>query len=151
MTGGTPRRLDLISVDDGSTVPLIAPQSPRVEYDMGVLSPDEKQLAFIRNEGEDVRLGVVKLTEGFKPVGEPPLLASDHRHVIWPLWSKDGKDILYVDGNRSGRSSMWRISTVGGSPRRISTAGDGAWVFDLARQVDRMAFTRMQSNTDLAL
>jgi TolB protein len=40
-----------------------------------------------------------------------------------PIWTPDGRDLLFLSGGRTGLTSFWRISAEGGEPRQITNMG----------------------------
>jgi len=49
-------------------------------------------------------------------------LTSEAHFPKMPRWSRDGKEILYLDGRSDGTVGMYLISADGGAPRPLSTA-----------------------------
>src|SRR6185312_9639380 len=55
--------------------------------------------------------------------GEPKQLTSDKRPIGTQLaWTPDGREIIFSSA-RSGLTSLWRIPSVGGTPKRVEGAG----------------------------
>ncbi|HEV2845692.1 MAG TPA: peptidoglycan DD-metalloendopeptidase family protein [Thermoanaerobaculia bacterium] len=40
-----------------------------------------------------------------------------------PVWTPDGRHILFLSGGRTGLTSFWRIDARGGEPRQVTNAG----------------------------
>jgi Tol biopolymer transport system component len=93
--------------------------SPAGYQDWGpAFSPDGKQLAFIRANGE---LGdiFIMASDG----GEPRRLTFDHASIPSPpAWTRDGQSIVF-SSTRSSIPTLWRILVSGGSPVQVPQVG----------------------------
>jgi Tol biopolymer transport system component len=92
---------------------------------------------------------MVTLSQDLKSTGEPVRLTSDNRRVNAPVWSPDGRQIIFAS-DRNGSFSLWRISPEArGNPEHISSVGQGAVALALARRpaggVLRMAYVDSQA------
>jgi serine/threonine protein kinase/Tol biopolymer transport system component len=79
------------------------------------LSPDGHAVAFVSPVGGVAQLFLM-LTSG----GEPLQLTNDEGDKVLNNFSADGKEIYYV--RSLGREEVWAMPTLGGSPRRVTTA-----------------------------
>ena len=92
------------------------------------LSPDGHAVAFVSPVGGAAQVFLM-LTSG----GEPLQLTNDGGDKILDNFSPDGKEIYYV--RSLGPEEVWAMPTLGGSPRRVTTARavlpspDGAYIF----------------------
>src|SRR5262249_9121597 len=96
------------------------------------ISPDGKQLVFIRsfaNYNED--LMVADLRDG-ATAGPPRRLTSDHQNKASPVWTEDGKEIVYIAGENLSLLGVYRVRASGGAPRRAEIRGGGENVASLA-------------------
>jgi Tol biopolymer transport system component len=75
-----------------------------------VPSPDGKRLAFTALD----RLYVMDY-----PSGKPRRLTSNNFTEAQPVWSKDGKYIVFVTWAPQG-GQLWRVAAVGGTPQQLS-------------------------------
>jgi len=86
-------------------------------------SPSGDRIAFVRSTGP------IFVDEIFVlPVngGVPAQITFDrHRMYSPPVWTKDGKELLFAS-NRAGMESLWRIPAAGGTPEPIPGTGPGA-------------------------
>lgn len=53
--------------------------------------------------------------------GQPIFTASAGLHSHFPLWSKNGRFIYFVQGSLPDKTDIWRIAATGGSPERITS------------------------------
>jgi serine/threonine protein kinase/Tol biopolymer transport system component len=92
------------------------------------LSPDGHAVAFASPVG-GVSQVFLMLTSG----GEPLQLTNDVGEKLVENFSPDGKEIYY--SRFLGRDEVWAVPTLGGSPRRVASAGyvvpspDGAFIY----------------------
>jgi Tol biopolymer transport system component len=83
-------------------------------------SPNGRAIAFLRSSGPGLvdDLYVVPALGG-----EPKQLTSDKRPIGTQLaWTPDGREIIFSSA-RGGLRSLWRIPSVGGTPRRVEGVG----------------------------
>ncbi len=79
------------------------------------LSPDGHVVAFVSPAGGVGQLFLM-LTSG----GEPLQLTDDEGEKILDSFSPDGTEIYY--GRSLGRDEIWAVPTLGGTPRRVTSA-----------------------------
>jgi Tol biopolymer transport system component len=113
-----PYRVVLVSLASGERRRLTAPP-PGTQGDHDpAISPDGKNLCFVRwlvgSGASD--LYVVPVVGG-----ELRRLTSDGVWIYSPVWTPDGREIVF-SSNRSGGQNLWRIPAVGGKPRRLDFA-----------------------------
>jgi Tol biopolymer transport system component len=115
--------LFLISVESGEKLPISLPSAFAGAVLSPTFSPDGRSLAFIRVFGFFVsELYVVALTDNREVRGEPIQLTFFKNHrTASPVWSRDGREIIFVSGaGWSGR--LYRIGVVEpGKPQRIES------------------------------
>lgn len=102
------------------------------------LSPDGRSLAFTADT-QGRRQIWVRLVSG----GPPLQLTRDDTDHLYPRWSHDSSSLIYFTPGRQGEEagSIWEISALGGSPRRVASSLTGA---DLS-PTDELAFVRLSS------
>jgi eukaryotic-like serine/threonine-protein kinase len=146
---GNPSSLYLAPINGGERKLVIGPLQGRFGVGAGILSPDSRKLALVYSRPG---LFVVDLSADFKPEGEPKQITPDWS-IVSPAWTADGKDIIFIraagDANAGSDTSMYRVSADGGSPRRMTFAGDNPWFLGIARRGNRMAFTRLRRDTNI--
>jgi Tol biopolymer transport system component len=140
-------RLYWLPIETGEPRPLTNP--PTGEGDSGpALSPDGSTLAFVRVEGA-ASLWVEALSQRFEPKGEPRKLASGDLTPRGPVWTADGREIVFAAPG--GEDSMlYRIAVSGsGDARPITGAGIGAFNPAISSRANRLAFTRAFRNANV--
>ena len=118
----TPERrpsITLVSLQRSSKLPLTFP--PLKSSDCcPAFSPDGRSIAFRRSSGPGLVDDLYIVSAGG---GEPKQLTSDKRPIGTQLaWTPDGREIIFSSA-RSGLTSLWRIPSVGGTPKRVEGAG----------------------------
>jgi Tol biopolymer transport system component/serine/threonine protein kinase len=105
ISDGKPCGLHLVSVETGEKRRLTSPS--RSSDLFASFSPDGRALTFVRH----LELGVhdiyrISMTAGLLPLGEAERLTYANRYLLSPVWTRDGKQILYSDGTwwSSGRT-----------------------------------------------
>lgn len=99
-------------------------------------SPDGRQIVFVRTGS----LGIMDLYVTALAGGEPRRLTFDSRRIYGVTWNPADGRILFASP-RGGSSRLWRMA-VGGSPERILGAGENASFLAIARNGNRLAYTR---------
>jgi eukaryotic-like serine/threonine-protein kinase len=113
------------------------------------LSPDGRQLVFSRNKATfDGDLYLADFQDG-RSTGKPRQLTHDHTTKWNPLWSKDGKEIVYIAGEFYSELSIYRVRASGGEPRRIEGIGANANYLTMARTSDRLIYSTQSINYDI--
>jgi Tol biopolymer transport system component/DNA-binding winged helix-turn-helix (wHTH) protein len=143
---GQPGGLFLLSLESGEMRRLT---STKRWDEFPSLSPDGRTLAFVRAleiGNQDVYL--LSLAEGLQAQGEPKRLTYENRLVESPVWTRDGKEILFSSGGFWGERSIRRIA-VGerGSPSsyrpRATSFGEDATTLSISSTTDRLVYTRL--------
>jgi Tol biopolymer transport system component/tRNA A-37 threonylcarbamoyl transferase component Bud32 len=130
-----PWRLYRLSVDTLETQPLTSPPAGSGGDLEPAYSPDGQMLAFVRMaSGGSNDLYVVSAAGG-----EPKRLTFDNVWMDHPVWTPDGRSIVFRFG-RSGGGSLWRISVDGGQPEPLGIGGDQARRPAISRQGQRLAY-----------
>ncbi len=97
-------------------------------------SPDGKMVAFFRR-GD---LNLVP-TAG----GEPKRLVSQSTQSLFPAWTPDGSEILFLFAmGGDSRLSLWRVPATGGTPKQVEAAGRNLDSFAVSRDGRRLAWTQ---------
>ena len=105
-------------------------------------SPDSKQLAFVKWQGENADISIVSIA-----TGEVRPFTTDGKENIKPTWSGDGKWITYMSKRGGWFSShrRWIQALDGRKPRILEgsdgdphlSSPDGKWLVYLRRKPDR--------------
>jgi len=110
------------------------------------LSPDGKQLVFW--EGKDNTLKLISVDGGQPKV----LLKLEEGGVNSVAWSADGKGIFFskiIEGGKTGKCELWRISSTGGEPEKFDLTGDGLIDLNIHPGGSRIAFTLWQADEEV--
>src|SRR5262245_11503428 len=86
---------------------------------MPAFSPDGRTLLFARFSGFlSVKAHLLSLSEDFEPVGEARPLKTDERFVRSPVWTPDGRYVLYLAAPNIGQREHTEL-------RKIAASGAG--------------------------
>ena len=86
---------------------------------MPAFSPDGRTLLFARFSGINlVKAHLLSLSEDFEPVGEAQPLKTDERFVSSPVWTLDGRYVLYLAAPNIGSREQTEL-------RKIAVSGSG--------------------------
>jgi len=110
-----PDRVVLVSLASGERRRLTAPAAGTLGDHDPAVSPDGKNMCFVRwlaaSGASDLYIMSVS-------GGDPRRLTSDGVWIYNPVWTPDGREIVF-SWNRSGGQNLWRIPAVGGKPKRL--------------------------------
>jgi serine/threonine protein kinase/WD40 repeat protein len=112
------------------------------------ISPDGRELVWIRCEFSDCDLYLAGIQDG-ESTGTIRQLTHDHKGKRSPLWTNDGKEIVYLAGDATSEISMYRVRVSGGEPRRIVGIGADAVHLNLAAKRNRMLYSIASVNYDI--
>ena len=120
-----------ISVETGEQRRITSPP-PGVAGDAGAaVSPDGREMAFVRlgalGNGD---IYAAPFSGAVPAAGQPRRLTSDGADLSAPVWTRDGRELIFWS-DRGGRREMWRISTSGGT-RLVRLGGVGENPSDVA-------------------
>lgn len=136
--------LFVLTVSTGEKHQLSTPPSATIGGDgFPAISPDGKTLAFVRGpSGARLDIFTLGLTADLRPVGEPRQITFDKRRSMWPTWSPDGRDIIYVSFVQ-GRTDLWRVAANGsGRPEPLAGVGEGARTLAISPGAHRLVYAR---------
>ena len=110
-----PYRVVLVSLASGERRNLTAPAAQTQGDHDPAISPDGKNLCFVRwlTASGASDLYVMPMSGG-----EPSRLTRDGVWIYNPVWTPDGREIVF-SSNRSGGQNLWRIPAAGGNPKRL--------------------------------
>jgi len=135
----------LLSLADSTIRPLTSPPSQNLDYGPA-FSPDGSTVAFIRG----IAAGVVEdLYVVPAAGGAPKRLTFDNTWILGPpAWTSDGRDIVF-SSRRGGLTSLWRISSSGGTPRLVAGVGVLAAFPSISPKGNQLAYEQMDRKADI--
>lgn len=87
------------------------------------ISPDGRSVAYVvRDPGSEDRMMVQDLAGG------PSLELLHGEHVINPGWAPDGTELSVAVSDDKGDESIFVVSRLGGTPRRLGTGAYSCWL-----------------------
>jgi Tol biopolymer transport system component/predicted Ser/Thr protein kinase len=143
--GQEPGGLFLLSAETGerrrlTSVPSMSP----------ALSPDGRRLAFLRFFLGSVRdVYLANLSEDLRPLGEPTRLTFLNQALASPVWTPDGREILFSSGGHFGQRSLWRIAALPGSSARPEPVGEDSALLAVSYSARRLAYVREFWDSDI--
>ena len=142
-TPDSPVAIIRVSVETGEQQPITSPPST-IEGDFGAaISPDERELAFVRvNGAKTADLYIASLAKAGPLAGPPRQVTLDRADVESLAWMRDGRELIF-SSDRRGRHELWRVPSSGhGEPTRLQGMGDDATDLAVSRSGDRLLYSR---------
>jgi Tol biopolymer transport system component len=113
------------------------------------VSPDGREVVWNRCEdGYNCALYLSGFQDG-RLTGKPRQITQDRGRKAYPVWTHDGKEILYIGGHRTSEVSIYRMRSSGGEPRRIEGIGANASCLTLAAKSNRLLYSTLSINYDI--
>lgn len=107
---------------------------------MPALSPDGRQIAFFHAElGPNGDLWVVPAGDG-----QAQRLTFDLREGSSPVWTRDGRRIIFSSA-RAGSRTLWQVSAAGGEPQPLTTGSGEDDEPDVSSDGTRLIFTNVKN------
>jgi len=118
---------------------------------MPAFSPDGRTLLFSRFSGySTVKAHLLSLSEDFEPVGEPRPLKTDERYVNSPVWTPDGRYVLYLAAANIGQREQTELRKIAASgaglSERVSLLEGAIHELSLGRH---LVYARFDSDADI--
>jgi Tol biopolymer transport system component/DNA-binding winged helix-turn-helix (wHTH) protein len=105
-----PLVLLLVSVETGERRQLTRPPPGFVLDGAPAFSPDSRRLAFVRTQNLESReIFVIRLADDLRPIEPAVQLTSLRRFVGSPVWTADGREILFLAGATMKGGQLWRM------------------------------------------
>jgi Tol biopolymer transport system component/DNA-binding winged helix-turn-helix (wHTH) protein len=152
-----PTGLYQLAIDTGEKRRLTSPPSPAIWDWSGdtcpSFSPDGRILAFSRTVDVKADLYLLAVSDGLKGVDEPKRIDVGKLRAYGPVWSEDGREIIFWDGG-SPRAVLWRIYISGSEgrstePRRLVALGENAIEAAISPRGHRLAYTSSSSHSSI--
>ena len=110
--------LVLLSIETAAEVGEVTRAIPGTRDIEPGISPDGRTLAFIRQPGPGLSdIYLVSLDPHLAPKGQPKRLTFENDYVANPVWTNDGRELLYTAGYQGARG-VWRVSARSGAVSR---------------------------------
>ena len=85
---------------------------------------------------------LLTLTEDFQPIGEEKQLTFDNQLVVSPVWTLDGREIIFSSGQYLN-PSLFRIAVSGSAkPQRLAGFGEDGSGLAISHRARRLVYTR---------
>ena len=136
--------INLISVESGERVDLAKLNPALAGSREPAFSPDGRWLAYSTTPGgsNTSSLWVIELTADGKPHGSPRQITFSKLGANYPVWTADGKEIVFQEGTPNSSGAISRVKPDGkGKVRRIPGLGYTSGQIAISRN-GRMAFSR---------
>jgi Tol biopolymer transport system component/predicted Ser/Thr protein kinase len=145
-----PSGLLLLSTQTGEKRKLTSPPAKLIGDTDPAFSADGRSLAFVRLVGYSASdLYLLSLSNDFKPIGEPTQITFNNWSVRNPVWTLDGRQIIFSSG-RGGGNNLWRTTaSAAGKPERLASVGEGAIEPAISHQGHRLVYTRSLSDVNI--
>jgi len=150
-----PTGLFLIAIDTGEKRRLTSPPSTAMWDWSGdtcpSLSPDGRTLAFSRTVDAKIDLYLLAVSDGLKAVDEPKRIEVGNLRASAPVWTEDGREIVFWD---EAHESAWRIDVSGSAgrsaePQRLVALGENAIEAAISRRGHRLAYTSTSTHSSI--
>ena len=119
------------------------------------MSPDGRQVAFGVTSADledDGYTAAIWLVPTDIEAGEPRQLTAGSKRDTAPVWSPDGRQLLFVSNRDTKAGNLWVIPATAGEARRVTDlengAGSAAWAPDGRRVVFVSSVTPEDNNPD---
>ena len=119
--------------------------APHGVYSTPRVSPDGKRLAFLKNNGNGEDIWVKDLERD-----SLSRLSFFDRNNRWPVWTPDGRGIVFVSTNQAAPGLYWVRGDGAGTPQRLTNAIEGH-PYSFSPDGARLAFTQQSERRDLDL
>ena len=144
--------LFLLSVDSGERRRLTSLPTDSTGSDLGpAFSPDGRTLAFTRfSSGLASDLYLLDLGDDLTPKGEPRRRTFMERTTSSPVFTPDGRDIIFASGCIDDQS-LWRVPASGSAPPERLSIGERALFPAISRRGNRAAYMNYQGGGNIWL
>ena len=140
-----------IRIEDGEKQELTTPPATLGDYSPAI-SPDGRRLVFVRCARTSYICGLylLDLTADYHAAGQPRLLGPEGGSISNPIWTADGRDIVYMFGPAGQTYHLERIrAEAGARSQRLTFAGEGVTGPAISAHGNRLAYAVNLSDSDL--
>jgi len=148
--GSTDVALALLSINTLEARPLTRPVASSAGDCCPAISPDGRRIAFRRSfKGRIWNLFVLPLDTGFQPLEEPRQLTNEAGGAWNPMWTGDGREVLYI-ANHAGVRTLMRIPYDGSRPASpIEFTGPIGFDWAISPRGDRFVYRDHRADPDI--
>ena len=145
-----PAALALASVETLEIRPLTQRATGAVGDCCPAITPDGRRLAFLRcAAGRTPNVFVLPLGPGYRPEGEPRQLTREPNGARNPMWTGDGREVLYIAGEGADRE-LWRVPQEGArAASRVESLGPTGMGYAISARGDRLAYSDHHRGSDI--
>jgi Tol biopolymer transport system component len=137
------------NIETRESSPVVEPVANSAGDCCPALSPDGRALAFVRtSSGGTSNLFQVDIDAGGRAEGTPRQLTFEAESAVNPMWTSDGRELLYVAG-RQGTAGLWRIPAAGGTPRLVRELGEFGRYTTVTNRGDRLIYATFTGDEDV--
>ena len=144
------RGITLVSPATGHQVEWVGLDPAFTASDNPIFSPDGRRIAYTKFRDDfSSDVFVAKVGADGRPAGPPTQLAYGGREATFPVWTKDGRTLLLIEGVPSSNGGVRRVP-IDGSPASAPLGGlehPGSVALD--RSGTRLAFHRPGIDVDI--
>jgi len=114
------------------------------------ITPDGRRLAFLRTSaGRIPNVYVLPLDPDYRPEGEPRQLTHELSGATNPMWTGDGREVLYIS-SREGVRTLWRVPQDGSRPASpIESLGPIGMNWAISARGDRLAYSDRERASEI--
>ena len=114
------------------------------------ITPNGRRLAFLRTSaGRIPNVYFLSLGPDYRPEGEPRQLTHEPSGATNPMWTGDGREVLYLS-SREGVRTLWRVPRDGSRPPSpIESLGAIGMNWAISTRGDRLAYSDRERNADI--
>lgn len=138
-----PASLYVLPLDGAPRRRLTHPPVPAGDFN-AVISPNGRSVAFLRETSNSAGDLYVSDLDG----GNARQITFDRSLVRGIAWTPNGRSLVFAS-NRGGKNELWQISVRGGTPEKISTAGDEVTYPALSSDGTILAYTAATQNSNI--
>ncbi|MBZ5617764.1 MAG: hypothetical protein LAQ69_03360 [Acidobacteriia bacterium] len=135
-----PAGLALASIETLEIRPLTRPRADTTGDCCPAISPNGRKLAFLRAEGRTPNIFILPLGPDYRPAAEPTQLTRESSGAANPMWTGDGREVLYV-AIRDGVRTLFRVPQDASRPASpVESMGPTGIHWAISTRGDRLAY-----------
>ena len=102
--------LFLLSTETGEKRRVTSPPQNTIADAWPAISPDGHVLVFVRSSDFRRDIYALELSNDLRPVGDPKRITFSKPYNTQPVWSADGRSIVFASFESPHQSSLWRMT-----------------------------------------